>query len=564
MYFYKEDKQYIYISNYKEIGIIEKRECNFDEIKKSINWVDESLLELKDNKTAIIKVVDCDFSLDKLIKKAEIFKCDYYVFDFFDICILILSSNIDKINYIIEWYKKSQTAYLPKNFNLIEGKIIYQDRKLSTIIRKMQNKVTKDTIIYFDKFENIIVKNYIDACKVSRDFTNEKLALIHMENQEKKRCSQEKYSIKNLLVGRFSPIVTMNKKRNCDNNVIKIYESISNGGNGIYFDYQSGKGITNKKAFGSVVGESMERFYAMKFKDDKRIHLSYIELKQKYPSIDIVVENNNCEWERAVREWLFATNLKNNNLCLVEAPRIYFPSEILTSSTTGLGAGNTLEQAIESALLEIIERDAYAITYRANKKTMNIPWEKISRKNKILIKNLERSHLKCHLALLQSDIHVYIVHCTLENEKKSYPIYSHGSCANFKLNDAIEGAISECLQLRDSQIELKKIDELSLNENKAYAEWGRGNIEYFNIFLADNCVLEFPETIKFSNNIFELIDEINDDIVCVRLTPAHSKIEVVKVIIPTFQDIDNNMKNISERLKNELGEQIMNRRMLFT
>lgn len=564
MYFYKEDKQCIYISNYKEIGIIEKRECNFDKIKKSTKWVDENLFEIKENKTAIFKVVDCDYSLDELLRKAALIKSDYYVFDFFDICILILSSNIDKINYIIEWYKKSQTAYLPKNFNLIKGKIIYQDRKLSSIVRKMKNKVSEDTIIYFDKFENTIVKNYINACNISRDFTNEKLALIHMEVQEEKRCSQEKYSIENLFVGRFSPIVTMNKKRNCDNNIIKIYESISNGGNGIYFDYQSGKGITDKKAYGSVVGESMERFYAMKFKDDKRIYLSYIELKQMYPNIDIIVEKNNCEGEREVREWLFATNLKNNNLCLVEAARIFFPSEILTSSTTGLGAGTTIEQALESALLEIIERDAYAITFRANKKTMNIPWKKISRKNKILINKLEKSNLKCHLVLLQSDIHVFIVHCTLENVKKSYPIYSHGSCANFKLNDAIEGAISECLQLRDSQIELKKIDKLSLSENKAYAEWGRGNKEYFNIFLVDNCVLKYPEMIKFSSNISELIDEINDDIVCVRLTPAHSKIEVVKVIIPTFQDIDNNMKNISERLKNELGEQMMNRRMLFT
>ncbi|WP_367376185.1 YcaO-like family protein [Lentilactobacillus kefiri] len=57
-------------------------------------------------------------------------------------------------------------------------------------------------------------------------------------------------------------------------------------------------------------------------------------------------------------------------------------------------------------------------------------------------------------------LNVYVVHCTTEDEEKHFPIYTHGAGASLNILVAISRAITECVQLRTSQLKIEKHKEL--------------------------------------------------------------------------------------------------------
>lgn len=87
---------------------------------------------------------------------------------------------------------------------------------------------------------------------------------------------------------------------------------------------------------------------------------------------------NTCERSHEF-EWLSATNLLNGEshwlpagLCLLGFPEKY-KGNILGTDSTGCATGSTTEQAIKHAVLEVIERDAAAIWWRAKLPCPEVP-----------------------------------------------------------------------------------------------------------------------------------------------------------------------------------------------
>ncbi|MBE5857907.1 MAG: hypothetical protein E7296_10145 [Lachnospiraceae bacterium] len=556
MIFIKEQGENIYFGDYKDIYCLSRKKTPINDLMGKRPFVTtNSFIKISNLELGIICVTDCSKSIPEYIRRCiEDNICKWYIIDFFDISILINSSMADCIPYISEWYRKSLKIFLFDPVNIECGNIYFERTNYARLYRKLHRSYKGITeITYFDKFQNRIFNNPISACDIRRDFTKIRVLGIVESTDESKKVLR-------MPIGRFAPIVSIEKTKR---GIVKTCKAITNGGNGVYFDTQSGKGFRKSKAVNSALGESVERFLATRFDGDKTLKASYNDLIKIYKTIPLSIKNDN---PNEIREWVWGTDLKKAEAKLVDARLVFFPykDDYVDGTTTGLCASTSVPKAIEGAVIEIVERDAYSITYRANKKPIMIERKEISCRNRRIINKLKRRGIRCHLVLLETDVNIKIVHCTFESLDRKFPIYTHGSCGSFNLNKSIEGAIAECFQLRQSQIELMADNQMGYPENEAYLEWGKGNIDYCKVFLQDYAISKRNE-LEDIRDLQGLIDAM-PEVICVDLSSDGCPIKVVRVIVPMFQDIDNNKMRTTERLLEivDYDKEKINNRMLFT
>lgn len=132
----------------------------------------------------------------------------------------------------------------------------------------------------------------------------------------------------------------------------------------------SGKGATLLQAKISALMETVERYSCIK-RDNFSIQGSYSWLSKNFnvahPSEFIVPDSFLYEDDQPM-EWVYSQSLFHGDLVLVPACLVFTPYQAvngvatLQSSTNGLASGNTIEEAALHAILELIERDAEAIT----------------------------------------------------------------------------------------------------------------------------------------------------------------------------------------------------------
>lgn len=228
-----------------------------------------------------------------------------------------------------------------------------------------------------------------------------------------------------------------------------------------------------------------------------------------------------------------------------------------SQSTTGISAERTLSLAILKGMFEVLERDAYSITHRANVSSKRINSMDILDKDlRTMIYFYEQMGFKFHIHALSTFDFIYVIHVTLEFTK--FPIYTHGSAASLDINTAIRRAVFEAFQLRESQLEL----ENQYYEGSPYTEWGLGNKEYCKVFLntpslekenLSNC---FPLTnYNIKKDIDFLVNQLFNsgyNVYVANLSRDDISLKCVKVIIPGLQDIDNYLSRITNRLKDVL------------
>lgn len=114
-------------------------------------------------------------------------------------------------------------------------------------------------------------------------------------------------------------------------------------------------------------------------------------------------------------------------------------------NTNGLAVGDSFEEAAHRGLLELIERDAFMITYfnmispdRINPHTIqNTSVGK-------LLEQFKRFDLTCDILLLPTDMPVHVV-CAIVRDTRGGPALVVSAKANYVIEHAIHGAITEGL-----------------------------------------------------------------------------------------------------------------------
>ena len=143
---------------------------------------------------------------------------------------------------------------------------------------------------------------------------------------------------------------------------------------------------------------------------------------------------NTCERSHEY-DWLSATNLLNGEnhwlpagLCLLDFPEKY-KGDILGTDSTGCATGSTTEQAIKHAVLEVIERDAAAIWWRAKLPCPEVPSQDQS--TDFILKLKKELSLKGYLTCaldITNDLGIPVVATVAWNTKTGKEIFIALGC----------------------------------------------------------------------------------------------------------------------------------------
>ena len=123
---------------------------------------------------------------------------------------------------------------------------------------------------------------------------------------------------------------------------------------------------------------------------------------------------------------------------------------IIAPITTGLATGPTREFALLGGALEIIERDAFMITWMNQLSPPRLACSSLAERAPSLVRLFElcdRYRLSCEIVLLPTDVPTYAV-CAVVRDEAGGPQVSIGLRANQSLTKAAEGALLEALRIR--------------------------------------------------------------------------------------------------------------------
>lgn len=174
--------------------------------------------------------------------------------------------------------------------------------------------------------------------------------------------------------------------------------------------------------------------------------------------------------------------------------RAFSPSSkepvIRSSITTGLATHPLQTNALLSGALEVIERDAYSITWMNQITPPRMDIEELAKRSESLARLIDRCHryrLLPHALRLPTDAPAYAVCAVLEDTTGALPRFSVGIKANRNPASAVEGALLEALRahlgtrqrklspLNDWDPETKAAAVMQYDRLLYWAEEGRGD-----------------------------------------------------------------------------------------
>lgn len=401
-------------------------------------------------------------------------------------------------------------------------------------------------------------------------------SVVNFKENGSRHCSLKMTDeVMSHLVTPLGPVVSLEDDQNVDRLNMPVYQSeISTNPLIKTFNYHGGKGRTSSQAKFSAIGEAMERYNAQQFGNEKVITHSFNWMKQHYvnvvdpkeflidPEYPILYSDN------LILDWSLVKNLNDNLNYYVPSNCVFFvyhPTKnafnFIPQETTGLASGMEISEAILQGMLEVIERDAYTIYYRNQIKPVTITASSIYDKRiQEMIYNLEINNIKVHLKYLKNDTGVYVIHCVTEDKSGKRPVYTHGAGASLNPMIAISRAITECVQLRVSQIKVLKNRALFENDPEyiPYISWGEGNKKDVAVFLDEkaDCKISMARLPDLSSkNIDKDIQFITENlskrgykVLVANLSRSDNPLSTVRVLIPGFQPADDTLRRISKRM----------------
>lgn len=257
----------------------------------------------------------------------------------------------------------------------------------------------------------------------------------------------------------------LNKITKTGRNRLKISDTI----------FAGGKGFTLNKCIAAALGETFERIFGSFIffeRFEGHISGSYKELSKEYnllspKNFSLFTEKENidnkhmCEKfdENSKLIWVEMKNANSDKKMWVPAQLIYLlyvgkqsENQIGYSSSGGLSCHNTIYDAKNHGIYEIIERDAINICWNCKipPKIIDFDKEVKSQKLKMLFDRYYYllDDIKVYLHDVTNDAYVITAIKKDSNIKKYY--YLSGGGVSTNIDEAIEGAITEFIQAENN------------------------------------------------------------------------------------------------------------------
>lgn len=225
-----------------------------------------------------------------------------------------------------------------------------------------------------------------------------------------------------------------------------------NYGYGRSFDFLTAKHIASLEAVERFASE----FYCYTFENNTKC-FSYNELKNNFytlPLDEITLEEGSQLTNDSKLYWTLAQDIRTGNEIYVPEDLVYYgnnPSREgyirdMNDSSNGVALGSTYTEAMICALLELIERHSFLMTWYGN-----VPGRRIenyenylSTKEMSVIKRVSEKGARINLFEISVFEDVYVVWGLITNKQEGTSISTYTSAgAGFSVDEAVKAALME-------------------------------------------------------------------------------------------------------------------------
>ncbi|OGG72938.1 hypothetical protein A3A38_04230 [Candidatus Kaiserbacteria bacterium RIFCSPLOWO2_01_FULL_53_17] len=220
--------------------------------------------------------------------------------------------------------------------------------------------------------------------------------------------------------------------------------------------------ISKADALMRAFAEAVERYVYLIYRQNDLVFGKYSELENKAISPrDFLLQRHgnrlleaNLEIEQATFGWANVEYYPGGTAILIPAQLVFWnyhrlPAEprLRESNTNGAAVHKTENLAIQSAILELIERDAFMNAWFANLSPEHIELDSLptTLRCKAAIDTLARSSLQLILLLIPTDFKVPVVCAVIIDSKDPGPGVCFSAASGLNLDETIEKAIREVL-----------------------------------------------------------------------------------------------------------------------
>lgn len=333
--------------------------------------------------------------------------------------------------------------------------------------------------------------------------------------------------------------------------LFNLKREVSTGGLGVDFSAQN--------AFLACIGEAIER-YCMSYVDGREIFLKFlneIPANNKvnkfhlYTRKQYKVFRNFVNPEHARIHWTKITNyLDPSDYIFWPASLVYLPFEhgkiVAETTSTGVAAHFDFDSAIESGLLELIERDALMINFLQRLNPPEIDLETLVNIRKDFITKIINNY-NVKIYKLYSDIEIPIYAGFIWKEAKNGLHFGIGASANLDSDQAVLKVLKECLftyfysrNLLD--LRQKNVDKIStLYEHFLYYQ----SQEFYKLLFKPSKIIPYNRQILDRPHLFNEIKKHKLKVYFKELTTQDVRdfgMAVVRVVIPSLIDLNKTHK----------------------
>jgi putative methanogenesis marker protein 1 len=321
----------------------------------------------------------------------------------------------------------------------------------------------------------------------------------------------------------------------------------------------NGKGATPAEARVSAMMEGIERFSAELEREDLLVErFSVISRNQDALDPASLILPPAADPDSPI-PWTKGYDLASDAAVLVPASAVYHPLPLLypqlfRTSTNGLASGNTVEEAVFHALMELIERDAWSLAEASRNTGPKL--EEIDDELALsLLARFGDAGVDVTLKDITSDIGIPTVAAVSDDVLLKDPsLLTIGMGTHTSARIAVLRALTEVAQSRLTQIHGAREDTpvADVRKKMGYDRTKRMNRYWFEASASRN----FPDLSSFDSNDF--LDDINlvtgrlkaaglDRIIVVDLTRESIGVPVVRVIVPGLEVYAMDQERVGRR-----------------
>ena len=207
----------------------------------------------------------------------------------------------------------------------------------------------------------------------------------------------------------------------------------------------AGVAIDWDTAFMKALGENYERYAAGVYREGNLRHGTVDDVPDVVAPAAFVREED--EWDESTAlPWVPAESLLTDERRSLPAETVHYPppsNAIRPATTTGLGLGNSVTEALLTGLYEVIERDAAMLSWYSTFEPLRVALDDHER-YETLRRRATSEGLDVTALLLTQDVDVPVITVALERDE--WPRFALGTDAGLDPGAAAVGALEEALQ----------------------------------------------------------------------------------------------------------------------